>query len=353
MPATLAATRPSRAVKQRAVALERYLRQIRSPTPVPGPAASIVAELRGDPWIRSQVTPDPAPDVGFAADLSEFVTHGCGFVAKCHADIASMASRAKLDRTRLYTFQAELMLNAAIGAALLRELQPAVDEAVATGDLVAAKGLTQLGHRIRKGVAAARKVLSEAGRRDAEKLVDAMTELPPEEQAPGVAPASQVAREIDGKNQKIRRTARPKKPIVPQIRLPSRTELLAAGLACSLLIWAGTVQLPRYFEAARPVIVVEDFPDRSVLEVVARPPSLYVTLDAATWVSADAAARDAMLAEVVSVPLVDDAYRGALISTHDGIPVAVWTRGGGTRLLEIVEPLAPPGAAEKATLFVP
>ena len=78
-----------------------------------------------------------------------------------------------------------------------------------------------------------------------------------------------------------------------------------------------------------------------------------MTLDASSWESADTAARDSMLAELVSVPLVDDDYRGALIKTSDGRPVAAWIRGAGIRQLETVEPVAPPGAAEKAKIFEP
>jgi hypothetical protein len=55
----------------------------------------------------------------------------------------------------------------------------------------------------------------------------------------------------------------------------------------------------------------------------------------------------------VSVPLVNDDYRGALIKTSDGRPVAVWTRGGGIRPQVLLEPPDPPGTALKTTVFVP
>ena len=321
MPATLTATPSTRAVKQRALALEQYLRPTPGSTTMSGPA-------------------------------SVLVSHGHAFLAKTNADIASLTANSELSRNTLYTLQAELMLDVAIGTALLREFQPAIDEAVAAGELAGAKELTQLGHRLRKGVASAQKVISEAGRSDASRLADVMTEIPCEA-APTTGALDQVAREIGGDYDRGKRKARVRRQILSQVRLPSRTELLVTALACALLLWVGLAKLPEFLHRGPRLIVGEDFTESSVLEVVARPPSLFVTLDASSWESADTAARDSMLAELVSVPLVDDDYRGALIKTSDGRPVAAWIRGAGIRQLETVEPVAPPGAAEKAKIFEP
>lgn len=352
MPATLAPAPLSQGVAMRAQALAQYLSQVRSPTVTPGPAASIVAKLRSEPWILSQLTQGAAAVDAELASPPELVAHGCALLAKCHSDMGSLKASPDLDRTTLYTYQAELMLDVAVGTALLREMQPAVEKAVAAGDLTEARGFTNLGHQLRNGVASAQQALSEAGRRDAEKLADEMTEQP-REQAPTTGALDQVAWKIAedyerGKHETLRRIQ-----AITQVRLPSRTELLVATLVCSFLLWVGIAKLPRVLDKPPQLIKVGDFSGTSVQEVVARPPSLYVTLDSSHWDSADPAARESILAELVSVPLVDDDYRGALIKTSAGLPLAVWTRKSGIRVLENLEPAASSEAAPKATIFVP
>ena len=321
MPVTLTAALSTRAVKQRALALAQYLRPNPGSTTLSGPASLLVS-------------------------------HGQAFLAKTDADMASLTANSELDRNILYTLQAELMLDVAIGTALLREFQPAIDEAVGAGELAGAKELTQLGHRLRKGVSSARKVISEAGRSDAGRLADVMTEVPRED-APTTGALDQVAREIGGDYDRGKRKARIRRQLLSQVRLPSRTEMLVTALACALLFWVGIAKLPEFLDRGPHLIRSRDFTESSVLEVMARPPSLFVTVDASSWEAAGAAVRESMLAELISVPLVDDDYRGALITTSDGRPVAVWIRGDGIRQLETVEPVAPPGAAEKAEIFVP
>lgn len=352
MPSTLAPPRASPAVKQRAQALNRYLRRLREPDAASGAARSMLHELRADSWTRAKLERGDSPIDDGGVDGRELVAHGCAFLVKCHADLNALRTTTEPDRAALYTAQAELMLDVAIGKALLRELQPAIDQEVKAGDMAGAKGFTQFGHRLRKGVASAQAVISRAGRSDAERLADAMTGQP-RETDPDAGALDQVARRIGNKHDQATRKRSLREAALAQIRLPSRTETLVAALACSLLIWAGLVQLPAFLDREPRSIVVEDYADTSVLEVVARPPSLYVTLDAATWGSADPATRDALLSKVVSVPLVDDDYRGALIKTSDGRPVAVWTRGGGIRALAIVEPSPRPEVAKKVAIFVP
>jgi hypothetical protein len=345
------ASRPSNAVQQRAAALAAQLQYLRAPVANGQPAAQILDELQLEPVIQAEISRYRSSADNGRSSIPELVAHACAFLAKYGGDMAALQPAGASEQNALYTAQAELMLDVAIGTALLRELQPAIDEAVRAGEISRAKIFSQLVHRVRSAVSSAEKIIGDAGRSDAAKLVEAMTDRPRDTQSS--AAMDQVAREIGDDYERKERGAKQKREILQRVRWPSSTEMLALTLACSLVLLVAAVILPQAVRQTPATLTLEDLPGGVVTEVRCRPPSLYVSLDRAVWESADPMQRESILGEVTSVLLAEDAYRGAWITTNDGVPIAVWWRGTGVRLLEVVEPAVDSRARPKAQLFDP
>jgi hypothetical protein len=69
---------------------------------------------------------------------------------------------------------------------------------------------------------------------------------------------------------------------------------------------------------------------------VARPPSLFVTVESAAWSKLPPDDRRSLVDTASSVLMTSD-YRGALLRTEDGRPVAQWLARTGVRLLDANE----------------
>jgi len=99
-------------------------------------------------------------------------------------------------------------------------------------------------------------------------------------------------------------------------------------------LWLGFVKLPDHF-AARPVVLtLEDFPrSDGFLEVTARPPSLYVTVDDRVWSGLTEEDRRYLVGTMSSV-LMTSGYTGVLLRDRERRPLAQWLVMDGVTLLE-------------------
>src|SRR5262245_45159542 len=109
------------------------------------------------------------PEEGSRALL---LTHTAALALKLAADRVRLKARGQKGGHALYAVQAELMLDSAMGTALLRELQPVIDHEVAAGRLAEAKRWTKLKNEIHAGVSASKTLLDESERKRVETLAD-------------------------------------------------------------------------------------------------------------------------------------------------------------------------------------
>lgn len=234
----------------------------------------------------------------------------------------------------LYVVQAELLLDSAIGMALKREIQRAIDEEVRCGRMASAKQWTRFKNDLNNAVSAVRQLLAESERRRADALSDKLTDAPRDEPA---APDryTRLMRQLEIEERERKRRIRMRKKARDALaNLPSRTELLVASLAVIAAIWLGFVKLPDYFASTSPVLTANDFPRTDgFLNVEARPPSLYVTVDAQVWNSLAVEERRHLVGTISSA-LLASGYTGVLLSTAEGHPLAQWLALSGITLLE-------------------
>jgi hypothetical protein len=302
------------------------------------PGEPAVIELSGrtvtiEPWIVARIL-DGGDDAGRSDTPDGLLAQTVALEMKIACDRNDLELGQRSGGQKLYAAQAELMLDAAIGAALSRELQGVVDDEVRSGRLDDAKSWTRLRNALHKRVAQTKELLADSERQRVESLSDSLTDKPRLETSTPEG-YGELMRRIDEQETKRKRQQRLKRLGRAKLaNLPSRTEILVGLLAIVAACWLAFIQLPRQLAAPLPVLALDDLPRADgFLEVDARPPSLYLTLDGAMWATLDREARRQLVHTLSSVLLTSD-YSGALLRTEDGRPVAQWLALHGVRLLE-------------------
>ena len=131
-----------------------------------------------DPWVRECIlSPEGTKGVG------DLLAQGVALLMKIASDFESFQEARGAGRDEIYAIQAELMLDTAIGTAMARESQHAVEDAVRRGEMEQARILTGFLHELRRGIAAVKKEIAESEHDAIENLSDSLTDRPREEAA--------------------------------------------------------------------------------------------------------------------------------------------------------------------------
>jgi hypothetical protein len=271
-------------------------------------------------------------------------------LTKCLEDLASLRNTSKPTSSEMYALQAELMLDSALGTALLADSQGQINLLLAEGDQTRAEPLTRLRQRLRKSVAEVGQSIAESERERAQVLAGTFTQE---------SLAATHACEIDLEDPELLAAATPARPQRTLKRSTSQaspatpteptdasrlelsaTTFLGAGLALALLVWLLAFVLPGLKEPSFRLLAASDFPSDEILrQVDARPPSLFVRVDGAAWSALDDTDRTELLEEMSRVLERHD-YSGAFIETEQGLPVAQWLRERGPELIAVAESAA-------------
>jgi hypothetical protein len=298
---------------------------------------------RYEPWIWREVQrffagADDPPG------LARSVAHALALREKVLADKARLATCGEHGSRELYTVQAELMLDTAMGTAILREMQAVVDGLVQQGALDLAKQLNGLCHEARGWVARASKSIAESERERAQRLAATLGDRAQERREVSVrACEKRLARALAEQRSRMRREARLRRRAREALaKLPSRTEVLTLVLGLALAVWLLGIHLPGNARGVVPPVTAADLPRAEVFTLVeARPPSLYLTVDGAAWERFSQDKRTLVI-ENVSAAIAPVGYHGIHVATEHGRPVARWLERGGVRLID--EPEADPAA---------
>lgn len=288
-----------------------------------------------EPWVAEAIRDSLAFGLG-GDPQSVLLTQAIALRMKIVEDASHLRRELRAPTRQLYVLQAELMLDTAITMALLREIQQTIDDDVRAGHMERAKQWTQLKNSMHGAAIGLKSTLADSERRRADVLTNDLTDQPataggtvaPDRYAP-------MMQKLAAQETERKRLAQVRRRALQALdHLPSRTELLVAFLAITVAVWLGFVKLPERFRTSLPVLAVKDFPrSDGFLEMEARPPSLYVTLDSATWSALGRDERTRLVRTASSVLLTND-YTGAWMRTEDGRPVAQWLSGRGVQLLE-------------------
>ena len=102
----------------------------------------------------------------------------------------------------------------------------------------------------------------------------------------------------------------------------------------AMAVWLGVIKLPEISRGQPSALGLADFQsDGLFLRVDAKPPSMFIEVDPASWAKIDAGRRLA-LTEMVGDVLAANGYSGALLKTGRNRPLAQWLRGQGAALID-------------------
>lgn len=343
---TVEALAPSMKVQRRRRALEPYwvkLAEVLNRQPQDGTQPPKVwigdVSFSLEPWIAARALVEGGAtedDSGRVALLRQCLA----LWLKGSIDVRNLRQCAQGGSGDLYTLQAELMLDSAFGTALHRELQDHVDDLVKWGEMDEARRFSKFQHQVRCAVREIMQSVTESNGQRGEEPV----QTPPDRKASATTPPSTGAllREVDDEPSSPRPRRRRTQALAAAARGASkpfmRTGVLV-GLDVAALLVCGFVTARSFTVAGTPPALTQrDFPNASSLvDVVARPPALYATVDGKAWSGYDAPQKRHFVDGLGNV-LLSNGYWGLLLKTPDGQLVGEWLENGGTRLLGTGQP---------------
>ena len=154
--------------------LDAYVETIRLWSSQPTQAETIRfehTEVEVLPWAARAILRfcnAPHPTHG---EIEDLVTQGVAVIAKCRTDLAETGSQAD-NMNVTYARQAEMMLDAAVGSVVVRELQKLGNNLLARGDNEDVKELNRFQHEVRRTVQQIRGSLSETEKARASEFAE-------------------------------------------------------------------------------------------------------------------------------------------------------------------------------------
>ncbi len=256
-----------------------------------------------------------------------------------------------------------LRLDATIAFALLEELQRAVDQAVVAGEMEHARRLTQFRNKLSRCLDAVESRLQPADFQTARELSEELVALPDhrkprraraakqpepaktpavEQDAARIEALVKLEQQLDEQLRRKQRAAAPE-PALPRARpAPAPTPAPRGGmrrivwlvLAGLVAVWLGMVVWPQYRQSRLPVFSTDDFRDTpAVTHVVARPPSLFLTVDEDAWTAMDPTERNDLM-QALGRRLSVAGYSGAHVKSSAGRTVGQWLKQSGAKVIE-------------------
>jgi hypothetical protein len=355
------ATAPSEVHPARQQAIQPFLEKLQAWCQSPGGSKDLelaakisigTQALVVEPWDRRHLQKFFQ---GAEQGLPKLVAHGMGLIIKSTLDVERLKKHQLSRSAEIYALQAELMLDSAIGLALLNEVDHAIEAEVQGGGVGTAKSLSAFRHKLARAVGNAKKRLADSDKRQADTLAACMTDRPiatarpePPAEEPAVAPSTPrdtplliedvaaTAGESPRPRRRRRRRLRTTTASVPHVSAPEpalgRTAVLSLAVAALAGIWLGFVQLPAMLATGVPVIESSQIDAAVDLTVVARPSSLYVTVPTGHWESLGDDQKQGLIDSIGTLASGED-YLGATLTTDEGKPVGRWLRSRGSEQL--------------------
>jgi hypothetical protein len=289
-----------------------------------------------DTWERS--TLDAALGAGGnGKQYADLMMEGVAFQTKYYSELDELEENRET-----------LIVNAAIGLALMDEMQRVIDSMVLSGNMGEAKKLTgfrnklsQIVHDIKDRVGSegydeaeelSRELVSPAEQAGTAASPAARTEIEPDE-ADGVKTGAAVEPD-EGPPKHIRlnryKSLRMARPVEER---ESHFKKLLIVFAVAVAAWMILV-LPGMFRSHLPELKAPELPTlEGVLEVDARPPSLFIVVSGKSW-NDIADDRRLQWVERIGEKAAAAGYTGIHVRTEKGAAVAQWLKESGARLVK-------------------
>ena len=280
---------------------------------------------------------DPSLDESGSADVLylQLMAEGVAFQAKCFTQFqrweAANAVEAPEHKQGLIQ---EFTTDAAVGLALMTELQRDINQLISSGGMEPARHLTSFRNKVGRNVIRIREQIGQSAYESAEQLAESYVEpidLPKQgdgsvKEVPEWARSPEHKKSAERAKNAARRKGKKKK------KVKSRALPLAVVLTVLLVAW-GVVVLPSMMQPEPVVLQTADFASvKVVTKITARPPSLFVDVDSDLWGDLSPAVQDETVREIGNIAQ-QAGYIGAQIRNSEGKTVANWTENGGIRMV--------------------
>jgi len=278
-----------------------------------------------DAWERSSLQKFPEGEDAKGRPWPALLAEGIAFKARCLEQAGRMEVNGMTPPVQRAGSIDALISDAAIGIALLEEIQLSIDGLVRDAETGVAKRLAELRKTILQDVTTIRDFIGRKGSAKAERKAKAMI-LPGLQQGAPAFYEEEPERKDRGRatGRMIYRTTveQHKSKVIP----------LLIVLTFSAIAWIALNEArPRY--TPPPELTLEQFSYLpSVQSVQARPPSLYVTLDRSRWQEMPPRDHRAVLNEISRIA-GHFGYVGVHVRTSDGATVGRWSEAKGVTLL--------------------
>jgi hypothetical protein len=326
---------------ERRIALAPYLEQLTAPL---HPAIAL------EPWERSALAEALDPHHGNGDRWPALLAESLAFQSKYLSETDEMERQEYTSPESMKKHRERLTIDAAIGLALMEEIQRVIDATILSGKMGQAKRFTGFRNKLAQTVKTIKERISREAYEDAENMYHEMLaplEKIEQEQAGSLPmlvinpnevyqPRPRPLREPDEeppKPIKLNRYANLKLGHAVEEQ-PNHSKRLLLLLGAAVLVWSILI-LPRMLREPIPHLAMPDLPhSAAILKVETRPPSLYVVVDGDSW---NALPSDERLGWVKAVGQAAAAagYTGASFRTEEGASVAQWLKQRGARLLTI------------------
>lgn len=322
-------------VQDRKTALAPYLERLGRPQAEPGrPAdASPAPALVLGHWEQSAVQAALAADAQGHRGWETLLAEGVALQGKFCSEVDQLQAERAASPEVKETLRQQILLSAAIGLALMQELQREIDRMIVAGNVAQAKKLTGFKHKLGQLVAQIKEQVGGDGLAVARVLAADMVIPLPGAETRKKSAAERLAERDEDPHRPIRLDSRHRLGrIVERERVRSRLKPLLIVFTVAVVAWLILI-LPRTFRQPLPELTSRDLAfSPAIREVIARPPSLFLVLDAAAWERMSAEQCEVLVRQVGET--ADGAgYSGAQLRLADGTTVATWSRARGATLV--------------------
>lgn len=319
--------------QDRRSALAPYLERLGHPEPGPGrppdgnPEPAIVLGNWEQSVVRAALEAGPEAHRGWETLLAEGVALQSKFLAEVDQLEGAVAPEVE---ERL---KQQILHSAAIGLALSRELQREIDSMVLTGNVAQAKKLTLFRNKVRQLISQIRERVGADGFVLAEALAEEMITAVESAEPKPKPLAERIADREERPHQPIKLDSRHRTGrILHRDARHSRLKPLLIVFGVAVAAWAILI-LPRGFKPELPELTAQDLSFApAVREVTARPPSLFLVVDAAAWEGMPAEGREELVRQI-GAKAEEAGYSGAHLRLKSGTTVAQWSRLQGVKLV--------------------
>ena len=300
-------------------------------------AGDYVLEL--DEWERTVIRSYSSGTDAKGRPWPSLVTEGLAFQLRC-IERASVLDGAEVDTPDQFAHLiGHLIIDGAIGITLLDELQWAINRLIREGQVRVAGRLAEFRNAVNLNVSRVRSYVdaetfgrteSAANELSCGGIQQSWPEIPEGEDDEEPPPKTVAVRSrpvLPAVRRKTVAVAEPRQPVESSSsRVLSLTIVfVVSGMLWSLLLPRGAGSEPP------PTLTQRDFVEiPSVSEVVARPPSLYVTFGNPEWQEMGELKRWRALEQIGTIA-TGAGYTGALMRTADGETVGQWSKRRGAK----------------------